>query len=117
MKKPPHVPEDCGRCAERAKKRYGRFQTSLQAVMATAEGRLVLDQILDWTGQNQRSLWDPSSRMHWLVGRRDLGKELEDELLAAARPSYFTMRDERVKAAEMEEAEKRVDEEMLRKER
>ena len=117
MKNPLHVPEDCSRCNERAKKRYERFQRAVRTVMGTSEGRLVLDLILDWTGQNAKSLWDPSSRMHWLVGGRDLGKEIEAELLAADRPSYFQMRDERVKAAEIEETEKRTDEELLRKER
>jgi len=100
-----HDPRECPKCEARAKARYERFQTALKAVSATQQGREVLDYILDQTGVNAPALWEPSSKINYNVSRRDLGKEIETEIMRANLSGYFTLLQDRFNASEIERIE------------
>lgn len=65
-----------------------RVTASLQVVMQTAEGRLVLWELLERAGI-YRSIWDPSARIHYNAGRQDYGHEILGLMLEADADLYL----------------------------
>lgn len=100
-----HVPEKCPKCQGRAKRRYEERTAALRSVSATKEGRDVLDYILDQSGIHSPSLWDGSSKIHYMVAYRDFGMWLLGEIKRANRQGYYAMEQERDNKAEVERLE------------
>lgn len=82
------------RYAERKAKRQEEvFLGSLRQTMSTAEGRLVMWELLERAGI-YRSIWDPSAKIHYNAGRQDFGHELLVLLLEAGEDFYLLMETE-----------------------
>lgn len=78
--------------AERAEKRIEeRFQASLQAVMATPEGRLVLWSYLGRFGVYRGVYAESPQRMAFEAGRQQCGHDLLADLVRASDELYQVM--------------------------
>jgi hypothetical protein len=90
--------------AERVEaKRDERLLACLQVLLAQAEGRLVLWELLADTGMF-RSIWDPSAKIHYNAGRQDFGHYLYDLYTQAAPDLYVVMEQEARARLERERA-------------
>lgn len=62
----------------------------LKAVLSSRQGRRWVSRLLEATRVLQ-SVWDPSSRIHWLAGRQDLGNEILRGILELDPNIYLDM--------------------------
>jgi type II secretory pathway component PulM len=83
-------PQQVARARRKEAERGERFLVSLQAIMRTREGRLVMWELLSRAGI-YRSIWDPSSKIHYNAGRQDYGHELLASVIAADSDLYQQM--------------------------
>lgn len=90
--------------ARKAKQREARFQTALRAVLQTIEGRIVMTELLQRAGVN-RSVWDPSARIHYNAGRQDYGHELMATILEVDEQAFLRMQAEHRAWLKQEERE------------
>jgi hypothetical protein len=72
------------------KRRDERFRVAIASVMATQEGRAVLAGLIRRAGV-YRSVWSPSSEIHYNAGRQDYGHELMADLVAVDEDLYQLM--------------------------
>lgn len=63
------------------KRRRERFENAMLAVLGSADGRIVLAELVKRAGV-YRSIWHPSSEIHYNAGRQDYGHELMADLVA-----------------------------------
>lgn len=71
-------------------KRENVFEASLQVVLQSAEGRLVLWGIIEGAGVFE-SIWDPSAKIHYNAGRQDYGHRLRNNCMLADPDAYQLM--------------------------
>lgn len=100
-----HDPARCPKCQGRAKRRYEGNLSSLAKVLATKEGRDVIDFILDQSGLHAETLWDGSSKIHYMVSHRDFGMWLATQVKLASRDAYYALERERDARVEVERLE------------
>lgn len=72
------------------KRRTERFAQALIAVMNTEAGRTVMAQLIRRAGV-YKSIWHPSSEIHYNAGRQDYGHELMADLVGIDENLYQTM--------------------------
>lgn len=72
------------------KRRDERFRAAISAVMGTPDGRVVLAQLIRRAGV-YKSIWHPSSEIHYNAGRQDYGHELMADLVAIDEDLYQLM--------------------------
>jgi hypothetical protein len=83
-------PRDVHRAERKERQRAGRFAAALRVVMETPAGRVVMAEWVRRAGI-YRSIWDPSSKIHYNAGRQDFGHEMLAELLEHAPELYLEM--------------------------
>lgn len=82
------------RTAERLeKRRQERFARALAATINTVEGRIVFAELLRRAGV-YRSIWHPSSEIHYNAGRQDYGHELMATLTDLSLDHFLKMEQE-----------------------
>lgn len=72
------------------RRRAQRFFDAMHAVMDTPEGRIVMATLIRRAGV-YRSIWHPSSEIHYNAGRQDYGHELMADLVAVDEQLYQVM--------------------------
>lgn len=60
--------------------RRHRFRGALERLLQTVDGRIVLAALIRRAGV-MRSIWDPSSAIHYNAGRQDYGHELVADVI------------------------------------
>lgn len=80
--------------ARKERQRTERFTSAMKAVLGTAEGRLVVGELLERSGL-WRTSWDPSAKIHFNEGRRNFGLELLAEVQTIDEEAYVLMERER----------------------
>lgn len=83
-------PKQVARAGRVEQERVERFQASLQVVLESPEGRLVIWELLRGCGVFD-SIWDPSSRIHYLAGQHDFGLSLRRSCIEAHEDGYELM--------------------------
>jgi hypothetical protein len=79
------------RFAERLEKQQAeRFARALAGVMSTPEGRIVMANLIRRAGV-YKSIWHPSSEIHYNAGRQDYGHELMADLVRLSEETYQLM--------------------------
>jgi len=71
-------------------RRAERYDQALAAVMDTPAGRIVMATLIRRAGVF-KSIWHPSSEIHYNAGRQDYGHELMADLLELSEPHYQLM--------------------------
>ena len=84
------------------KRRAERFTQALAAVMNTPEGRIVLAALVRRAGVF-KSIWSPSSEIHYNAGRQDYGHELMADLIGLDEDRFQLMEREEWAWAKAEE--------------
>lgn len=95
----------------RAEDRRRESLLSLGRVLNSVDGKDALYYLVNETGVFSY-MWDPSSRLHYLAGRRDFGLWMMNEMAQANEPAFFDMQ----RSAWARAKEDRLDEERLQKE-
>lgn len=91
------------------RRRLEIFKGALQVVMQTAEGRFVIWHWLRRAGID-KSVWSPSSEVHYNAGQQDFGFSMVADCKAADRDLYRQME------AELEAWEERLERELTARE-
>jgi len=87
--------------ARRAELRRDLDMANLKVVLGTREGRLFVWSLLERTRVFQ-TVWDPSSRIHYLAGRQELGQDILHDVMELDPEVFLTMK------AEANEEEERI---------
>jgi hypothetical protein len=85
------------------KDRAELLRSSIQAVMGTTAGRLLMWELLERAGVYQ-SIWTPNAEIHYRAGRQDFGHELMALLTDANEELYEQMAREARHRVKREEA-------------
>lgn len=85
------------------KRRIERHRNAVAAVLGSLEGRIVFAQLIRRAGV-YRSIWHPSSEIHYNAGRQDYGHELMAELVDVDENLYQLMEREEWAWAKREQA-------------
>lgn len=80
--------------ARKERQRAERFSRAMKVVLSSAEGRLVIGELLERSGL-WRTSWDPSAKIHFNEGRRNFGLELLAEVQTTDEEAYLLMERER----------------------
>jgi len=83
-------PEQVKRAARRERRTEEQVLGALEAVMRTAEGRLVMWDLLSRCGI-YGSIWHPSAEIHYRAGKQDMGHEIQALILRSSEDLYELM--------------------------
>lgn len=98
-------PSQVRRAQRLVKRKQARLALALRTVMATAEGRIVLWELIATTGVFG-PVWSANgSLMNYNVGRQSVGRELLDDLMAVDADLYQLMEREMRALAKREDTE------------
>jgi hypothetical protein len=81
-----------------------RLEAALKSVMNTADGRLVMWELLRTCGIFS-SVWEASAKIHYNAGRQDVGHEILSDLHLVSTDLYLLMEREMRALAAREQAE------------
>jgi hypothetical protein len=76
--------------ASRADRVRERELKDLRQVLSTIEGRRFVWGLLGAAGVN-RSIWEPSAKIHYNAGRQDVGIELQRSVVEASEEAFLQM--------------------------
>ncbi len=76
--------------AEFERRQLERLSSALHSVLNTVEGRIVFAELIRRAGV-YRSIWHPSSEIHYNAGRQDYGHELMADLVRTDEDLYQLM--------------------------
>lgn len=79
---------------EKDKRAKSRMDLALRSVMATREGRMALQWVLDSSGVNSASFSPNALTMAYSEGRRSVGIQLAERLRAVSLDYFRLMKDE-----------------------
>lgn len=85
---------------KRAARREKQWSEDLRAVLATPEGRRVLDRVMDRSKMMSREIFTGNSSTFYNLGQRDIGLWLYGEVMSAAPGSFIKMMQEKLEEFE-----------------
>ncbi len=83
-------PQQVRFAAEFERRHHERFETAMRNVLASQDGRIVLAALIRRAGV-YRSIWHPSSEIHYNAGKQDYGHELMADLVRIDEEKYQLM--------------------------